>query len=166
MELLIPDTGLFFWMVLSFGIVFIILAKFGFPIITRMVAERKTYIEKSLEAAIEANKKLESVRDEAEGILVSAQKEQVRILNEATDTRNKMIVEAREQARVEGLKELEEVKRQIQIEKEDAIRDIRRQVAELSVDVAEKVLRSNLDNKEKQQSLIERLLDETMVSKS
>lgn len=166
MELLIPETGLLFWMLLSFGIVFLLLAKFGFPVITRMVAERKSYIEKSLDAAKEANKKLENIKTEAEGILASAQKEQVKILNEATDTRNKMIAEAREQARIEGLKELEEVKMLIKTEKEEAIRDIRRQVAELSVDVAQKVLRSKLDNEKEQLSLIDRLLDETMVSKS
>ena len=134
MSLLVPDSGLLFWMLLSFGIVFFVLAKYGFPVIVKMVNERK--------------------------------EEQARILNEAAATRDRIIKEAKEQARIEGDKMMEEVKRQIQAEKEDAIRDIRRQVAVLSVDIAEKVLRKNLDDENKQTAMIDRLLDELTVSKN
>jgi len=164
--LLMPETGLLFWMLLSFGIVFAILAKFGFPIITKMVEDRKTYIEKSLDAAREANEQLAQVKSEGEAILVAAQKEQVKILAEAASTRDKIVEEARVQARAEGAKELENIRKQIQAEKEEAIKDIRRQVAILSVDIAEKVLRNKLDNQSEQMKMIDRLLDEAMVSKS
>lgn len=166
MSLLTPDFGLLFWMLLSFGIVFFILAKFGFPVITKMVEERKTYIEKSLDAAQEANRQLAEIKTQSEAILADAQKEQVKILAEAASTRDRIINEAREQARVEGKKELEEIRKQIQAEKDEAIKDIRRQVAVLSVDIAEKVLRHELDNQKEQMELIDRLLDETIVSKS
>jgi F-type H+-transporting ATPase subunit b len=164
--LLKPDVGLLFWMLLSFGIVFFILAKFGFPIIIKMVEERNAYIEKSLDAAKEANKQLASIKEETESILASARTEQVKILKDAESTRNRIISEAKELAHAEGLKELEILRLQIQREKEDAIKDIRRQVAVLSVDIAEKVIRNNLDRSNEQMAMIDRLIDENMVSKS
>lgn len=161
-----PEFGLVFWMFLCFGIVFFILAKYGFPIITKMVEERKVYIEKSLDAAREANEQLAKVKSEGEVILAEAQKEQVKILAEAASTRDRIIEEAKQAARSEGAKELENIRKQIQTEKEEAIKDIRRQVAVLSVDIAEKVLRNKLDNQDEQMKMIDRLLDEAMVSKS
>ena len=166
MSLLVPDSGLLFWMLLSFGIVFFVLAKYGFPVIIKMVNERKEYIDRSLEVAKEANEQLANLKAEGETIMAKAHEEQARILNEAAATRDRIIKEAKEQARIEGDKMMEEVKRQIQAEKEDAIRDIRRQVAVLSVDIAEKVLRKNLDDENKQTEMIDRLLDELTVSKN
>ena len=167
LSLLVPDSGLLFWMLLSFGIVFLVLAKFGFPIITKMVDERKQYIDHSLIVAKEANEQLANIKAEGESILAKANEEQVRILKEAAEARERIVREAKEQARIEGDKMLSEVRRLIQIEKEDAIRDIRRQVAILSVDIAEKVLRKNLDSKEAQMGMIDRMLDElTNVSKN
>lgn len=166
MGLLQPESGLLFWMLLSFGIVFFVLAKFGFPIITKMVDERKNYIQDSLDAAQKANEQLASIKEQSDAILTSAKTEQVKILKEAAETRDRIVNEAKEQAKIAGAKELEEIRKQIQAEKEQAIRDIRRQVAELSVDVAEKVLRGSLKDSEAQMSMIDRLVDEAMVSKS
>lgn len=166
MSLLIPDSGLLFWMLLSFGIVFFILAKFGFPVITKMVDDRKAYIDHSLEVAKDANEQLAHIKLESETILAKAHEEQTRILNEALAARDTIIKEAKEKAQIVGHKELEEVKKQIQLEKEEAIRSIRREVATLSVDIAEKVLRKNLDSDQKQMEMIDRLLDEITTSKS
>ncbi|EGK01619.1 MAG: F0F1 ATP synthase subunit B [Dysgonomonas sp.] len=166
MNLLLPESGLLFWMLLSFGIVFFILAKFGFPVITKMVDERKNYIQDSLDAAHKANEQLAKIKEKSDELLNSAKAEQVKILKDAADTRDRIVNEAREQAKVAGAKELEEIRKQIQAEKEQAIRDIRRQVAELSVDVAEKVLRESLKDPKAQMSMIDRLVDEAMVSKS
>ena len=166
MSLLTPDSGLLFWMLLCFGIVFFVLAKFGFPVIIKMVNERKEYIDHSLVVAKEANEQLANLKAEGETILAKAREEQVRILNEASATRERIISEAKTQAQIEGTKMLEEVKLQINAEKEDAIRDIRRQVAVLSVNIAEKVLRKDLDSEDEQMEMIERLLDETFTSKN
>ena len=164
--LLKPELGLVFWMLICFGFVFIVLAKYGFPVITKMVEERKKYIENSLEAAQKANEQLATIKEQGEEILSSAKAEQVKILKEAADTRDRIIAEAREQAKVAGHKEMEDIRLQIQAEKDQAIRDIRRQVAEISVDVAEKVLRTSLNDANEQKSMIDRLIDEAMVSKS
>ena len=69
MSLFTPDVGLIFWMLLSFGIVFFVLAKWGFPVITRMVDDRKRFIDQSLEAAREANAKLEGIKAEGEALV-------------------------------------------------------------------------------------------------
>lgn len=164
--LLQPESGLLFWMLLSFGIVFFVLAKYGFPIITKMVENRNAYIEKSLDAAKEANNQLAHIKEESEAILAKAREEQVKILKDAENTKTSIINEAKNQARIEGQKELDELRKQIQREKDDAIRDIRRQVTLLSVDIAEKVLRNNLSDSKEQMAMIDRLIDETMVSKS
>ena len=160
MSLFTPDVGLIFWMLLSFGIVFFVLAKWGFPVITRMVDDRKRFIDQSLEAAREANAKLEGITAEGEALLAQAREEQRLILKDATNTRDRIIEEAREKARTEGALMLEEARQQIQHEKEMAIRDIRRQTAELAVEVAEKIMRTNLASERQQMDLVERLLDE------
>ena len=158
MELLTPDFGTFFWMLVSFIIVFVILAKFGFPALVNMVNERKQYIDDSLKSAREANEKLSHIKEESESILVEARKEQARILKEAMDTRTQIVNEARDKAKAEGGRLLEEARKQIQKEKDDAIRDIRKQVAELSVEVAQKILRKQLSSEVEQNGMIERML--------
>ncbi len=164
MGLLTPDPGLLFWMVVVFGIVFFLLAKFGFPVIIKMVDDRKAYIDNSLKAAREANEQLANVKVEGEKILAQAHEEQARILKSATETRDRIIREAQEKARLEGDRLMEEMKKQIETEKESAIRDIRRQVALLSVGIAEKVMRTKLADEKEQTELISRLVDEMVES--
>jgi F-type H+-transporting ATPase subunit b len=164
MGLLTPDPGLLFWMVVVFGIVFFLLAKFGFPVIIKMVDDRKAYIDNSLKAAREANEQLAKVKIEGEKILAQAHEEQARILKSATETRDRIIREAQEKARLEGDRLMEEMKKQIETEKESAIRDIRRQVALLSVGIAEKVMRTKLADEKEQTELISRLVDEMVES--
>ena len=166
MSLLTPDSGLLFWMLISFGIVVFVLAKFGFPVILKMVEERKEFIEDALLKAEKARTELDSVKAEAELILDKARKEHQQIMNEASQLREVLIQEAKTKAIGEADKIIENARLQIQNEKDDAIRDIRKQVAGLSVDIAEKVLRNKLDNKEEQLGMIQRLIDEMNISKS
>lgn len=166
MSLLLPDSGLLFWMFLSFGIVAFILVKYGFPVIIKMVESRKTYIDESLLIAKQAYEQMAVVKAQGEAIVDNARKEQVKIMNEAAQTRDLLIKDAKEKAGIEAIKLVEDARKQILIEKEDAIRDIRRQVAELSVDIAEKVLRGQLEKKDEQMNMINRLLDEINISKS
>ena len=95
MSLLLPDSGLLFWMFVAFGIVFVILAKYGFPIIIRMVEDRKVYIDQSLEVAREANAQLSKLKQEGDALVAAANKEQGRILKEAMEERDKIVHEAR-----------------------------------------------------------------------
>ena len=164
MGLLTPDPGLLIWMLITFGVVFFILAKYGFPVVIKMVDERKAYIDNSLKAAREANEQLANVKQESEKVLAQAREEQGRILSEAAATRDRIIKDAQERAQREGQRLMDEVKKQIETEKESAIRDIRRQVAVLSVGIAEKIMRNKLADEKEQTELIGRMLDEMIES--
>ncbi|MBN2659631.1 MAG: ATP synthase F0 subunit B, partial [Tannerellaceae bacterium] len=98
MSLLVPDTGLLFWMVLSFGIVFFILAKYGFPVILKSVEQRKEYITNSVEAAKEANSRLAEIKQEGEVLLAEVRKQQKEILNEALADKERILTEAHQKA--------------------------------------------------------------------
>lgn len=163
MSLLLPDTGLLFWMTLVFLIVLFILWKFGFPVIIKMVNDRKAFIDESLRKAHEANEKLANIQKEGESILQEAREKQAQILREAAETRETIVKKAEEKARDEGARLLADAKTQIETEKQNAIRDIRTQVAELSVQIAEKILREKLSDGDKQNALIDRLLDDISV---
>lgn len=104
------------------------------------------------------------MKAEGEKVLAQAREEQARILNEASATRDRIIKDAQERAMLEGQRLMDEMKKQIETEKESAIRDIRRQVAVLSVDIAEKIMRSKLADEKEQMELIDRMLDEMLES--
>lgn len=165
MGLLLPETGLLFWMLLSFIVVFAVLAKFGFPVITRMVEERREYVEQSLQAAKEANDQLAQVKSQSEALLQSAREQQMKIFNEASATRDRIVAEAKAQAQAETQRQIEDAKRQIRLEQDAAIRAARSEIALLAVDIAQKVIREKLDNTPAQMSMIDRLLDEAPVMK-
>lgn len=164
MGLLTPDPGLLFWMIVTFGVVFFLLAKYGFPVIIKAVESRKAYIDNSLKAAREANEQLARVKQESDKILARAREEQNRILGDAAVTRDRIVKDARDRAVTEGQRLMAEVKKQIEAEKESAIRDIRRQVAVLSVGIAEKIMRGKLADAKEQEALIDRMLDEMLES--
>jgi F-type H+-transporting ATPase subunit b len=166
MALLTPDSGLLFWMLISFGIVVFVLAKFGFPIILKMVEERKAYIEESLLMAEKARMELQQVKSEGIQIIADARKEHQAILAEATLLKDKLVKDAHVSAQIEADKVIAESRRLIEHEKNEALRQIRNQVAEISVNIAEKVMRSKLDETNEQQKMIQRLLDEISISKS
>ncbi len=160
MDLLLPESGLLFWMTLVFLIVFFILKKFGFPAIISMVVARKVFIDDSLKKAHEANDMLANIQKEGESILQEAREKQAAILKEAAETRDAIVEKAQDKAREEGARLLSEAKAQIETEKQNAVREIRAQVAQLSVQVAEKVLKDKLSSDKAQMDLINRLLDE------
>ena len=160
MSLITPDFGLLFWMVVIFGLVFFLLAKFGFPIISKAVQQRSDHIADSLKAADQAQASLANLAKEQAQLIEQTRLEQSRILKEASEAREKIIAQAREDASAEAAKLLEHAKVEIAAERESAIRDIRRQVAMISVEVAEKIVRKDLEGDEAQQGLIDRMVDE------
>ena len=159
-SILTPDFGLLFWMLLAFLIVFFLMAKYGFPIITKMVEDRKNYIDESLQMAHEANERLAGIQQESERLLAEARAKQAEILAQAKATGDSIVSEARNKAQADGAKLLQEAKAQIAAEKENALRDIRQTVADLSIVIAEKVVRQKLANNDEQQALIEQMLNE------
>ena len=161
MNLMLPDSGLLFWMTIIFAIVFFLLAKFGFPVITGMVEKRTRRIDEAIGAAREAEERLKGLSAEQERLIAEARAEQARILQETAAERDRMLVQAQEQAREEAGRIMEETKVRIAEEKEAALRDVRREVARLSVAVAEKIIRKELSDDRSQMELIDKIIEET-----
>ena len=165
MDLLIPEVGTIIWMLIAAGIVFFILVKWGFPMITDMVDKRNEYIDKSLDAAKKANERLEGIQKECDELLKETRAEKARILKEAADRRDEIIAEAENRAKESGEKLISDAREQIRLEKEEALRSLRRQVAELSVEVAERVVLKELATDEDQLLLIDRMIDDVKTEK-
>lgn len=160
MNLMLPDSGLLFWMTIIFVIVFLVLAKFGFPIITGMVEKRAKRIDDAISAAREAESRLQGLAAEQERLIGEARAEHDRILKEAALEREKMMAAAQEQARAEAGKIMDETRERIREEKEAALRDIRKEVAVISMAIAEKVVRKELSGPAGQKEMIDRIFDE------
>ena len=154
MSLVTPDTGLLFWMVIIFGIVFFILAKFGFPVITKMVNERTESINKSLAMAEEARGELANLNKEQAELLLQAKKERARIMDDAAKMKASIIEQAKAQAQEEASR------LEITAEKESALQDIRKEVAMLSMNVSEKILRSDFASEDVQKRYVDKVMEE------
>ena len=160
MSLVTPDFGLLFWMTLIFAIVFFVLAKWGFPAITGMVDKRSDRINESIEKVRKAEVMLSEMAERQAAMLEETRAEQGRILREASQARDAMVSQAKQQAQEEATKILDHARTQIAAEKETALKEIRCQVASLSVEVAEKILRDKLSDTTTQMDLVTRMVDE------
>ena len=164
MSLITPDFGLLVWMTLIFGIVFFVLAKWGFPMITDSVQKRADRINESIKKAKEAEESLRNLASEQDAIVEKARKEQAKIMKEASASRDALIEQAKVQASDEAAKIIDQARTQIAAEKESALRDVRKEVAMLSVAVAEKVMRKDLAQDSGRDELLRRLVDEIASS--
>ncbi len=160
MSLITPDFGLLVWMTLIFGIVFFVLAKWGFPMITGSVEKRAQRINDSIKEAKEAEERLRNLAEEQSRMIEEARQEQSRILKEAAASRDNIVEQAKVQAREEASRILDQARTQIAAEKESALRDVRKDVAMVAVSVAEKVLKKSLADSGDQAGLVDRLMDE------
>ena len=164
MSLITPDFGLLFWMTLIFAIVFFLLAKFGFPLITGMVKKRSDSIEKSLRDAESARKEMKKLASEQKRMLEETRKEQARILNEAAEAGDRIMQDARQRAAEQTAAMIEQAREDIRIETETARRKLAGEVTNLSIEVAEKLLRGHLNSTERQTELIDRMIEEARRS--
>lgn len=160
MSLVTPDFGLVVWMALIFGIVLFILARFGFPIITKSVEERSERINSAIQQAKETEERIINLKKEQERILEETRAERNAMLKEAALTRQQIISDATYDARVQTERMIEKAKTEIDAEKELALKEVRSQMAEMSLQIAEKVIRKSLDNDKAQLQYIDRLIDE------
>ena len=165
MGLLQPEAGVLFWMTLAFAVVFIVLARYGFPVIVRAIEERKAYIDRSLEEARAAERKLRELDAEGQAVRAAAERERGRILREAAETRDALLAEARRRADEEGARIVAAAREKAEGEREAILEDARHQVALLSIAITEKMLRERLDDEASQTRLAEKMLDE-MESRS
>ncbi len=160
MGLVTPDYGLLFWMVLSFGIVIFILAKFAWKPILKSLKDREMSIENALESAKRAKVEMEELQAGNEKIIIEAKIERDRLIKEAKEVKEVIIKEAKDDASVEANKIVLLARKEIESEKSLAVNEIKSQVTQLSIDIAEKILMKELENKDSQQQYIKKLLKE------
>lgn len=164
MSLFTPELGLIFWMLIAFLIVVFILGKFIWPPILKSIAERTAFIAKGVEDAEEAARRLQEAQTKEKELLDHAHSEQIRMLNETEQLKNQLIEEARQEASKERQKVLEQTNQAIAMAKLDAMKDVRKEVVKLSIQVSEKILRQDLDNKKAREQLIEKMVNELNIN--
>ena len=166
MEKLINEfsIGLFFWQTLLFGLLLFLLWKFAWKPILNAVNDREDGIKDALAAAENAKKEMQNVTADSEKLLKEARAEREGMLKEAREIKDKLIAESKELAKIEGDKMIKQAQASIESEKKAAVADIKNQVAELSVDIAEKVIREQLANKDKQLKLVDDMLGDIKLN--
>jgi F-type H+-transporting ATPase subunit b len=158
MDLFKPDVGLLFWMLLSFVILFVILRKYAWPGFLRGISERNKYIEEALISAQKAKEQLDAFQQESQELIIQAKEEQIKMLQEGKRIKDTIVSEAKEQARSEAEKIIDEAHKFIEKQKEEAVKEIDQKVANLSVDVAEIILKKKLEDIEEQKALARKLI--------
>jgi F-type H+-transporting ATPase subunit b len=160
MDLLLPSIGLLFWTLLAFGLVYFILRKFAWKIIIQSLIEREQGIAESLESAKKLKAEMALMKSENESLMAQAREERSQMLKEAKETKDKVISEAKEQAKLEASKIIADANAAIQIEKLAAITDVKNQIGKMVIEISEKVLRKQLDNKPEQEKYIQQMAGE------
>ncbi len=166
MDKLINDFsfGLFFWQIILFVVLLLILRKYAWNPILNAVNDREEGIKNALAEADKARQEMQNINADNERILKEARTERDGMLKEARDIKNNLIEEAKEEAKTQGNKLIEQAKASIQSEKLAAISDLKNQVAELSMNIAEKVVKDELSNKDKQLKLVAQMLKEAKLN--
>lgn len=164
MGLVTPNPGTIFWMLIIFGIVLFVLRKFAWKPILNALKEREESIASALNSAEEAKREVADLRADNDKIIAEARQEKNIILKEAKEMKDKIIAEAKEKTMQETARSIELAKRQIQSEKDAAINDLKKQVAELSVMIAEKVLKKELTSKTEQEKMVDGLVDDIKLN--
>ena len=158
MGLVTPDYGTIFWMVLSFSIVLFVLGKFAWPAILSGLKEREASISAALQSAEKAKEDMQQLQADNERILQEAKQERDQLFKDAKEVKNKMIESAKAEAQSEAAKMIKNAKETIENEKNAAITEIKEQVANLSVEIAQKILKKELAGDKDQQDLIDNKL--------
>ncbi|PKP21966.1 MAG: ATP synthase F0 subunit B [Bacteroidetes bacterium HGW-Bacteroidetes-20] len=160
MELITPAFGLIFWMLIGFGILFFLLAKFAWPVITKAIADRENYIQEQLDAAETVKAEMKNLHSEHQQLLLQAKEERDKILADARKIVEKMNEDAKIVRDKEYEARMEETRATIRNEKMKAITEIKNEIALLSIDIAEKVLREELTTTERQEQIVRKWVDE------
>ncbi len=164
MGLVTPDFGLLVWMLLSFGIVLFVLTKYAWKPILKGIRNRENKIEEALLAAERTKAEMAKLQADNEKILAEARTERDKLIQEARQMKDKIIDEAKAVATEESHKLIQTARQSIEQEKKAALKEIKDQVSELSVLVAEKILKEKLAGIANQNEYIEKLLGEIKLN--
>jgi|SRR5690606_14287755 len=164
MGLLTPDLGLFFWTLIAFLLVIFILKKFAWKPILNTLSERETQIADSIATAQKVKAEMSQLKADNEKLLAAAREERSQMLKEAKDTKEKIIAEAKNQAKTEANKILEDARLQIENQKNAALTEVKNEIGTLAVEVAEKILRKQLADPAAQHQYVKMLADEIKLN--
>lgn len=165
-SLVTPAIGTIVWTLIIFGMLLVLLRIFAWKPIMGAIKAREDSIKGSLEAADEARLDMERLKADNDAIMKEARKERDVLMKEGREARDKMLGEAKDQAKTEADRIVEKARLGIEKEKQSAISEVRNLVADLSVDIAEKILKENLKNQPEQDKLINRLLDDVDLNQN
>jgi len=160
MELITPSVGTMFWGGVVFILLLILLAKFAWKPMLTAVKEREQSIAESLELADKTKHEMQQLQAQNEKLLKEARIERDNIIKEANEVSKKLVAEARDNAKVEANKIIEDAQKAIINEKNQAMAEIKTHVAALSLEIAEKVIKGELSSDDKQKTLANQLVED------
>lgn len=160
MELFTPDFGLVFWMFVAFGVLFLVLWRFAWPIILKTVDSRADLIDKGVEYAQEAKEQLDNARQQADSFLNEARRQQADMLREADRMKTQIIEQARKEAQTAAAKEMENARIQIQQQHKEAQQQFRNQVSNFAFDIAGKIIGQQMSADKAQEQFVDKMLDQ------
>ncbi|MDR2971251.1 MAG: F0F1 ATP synthase subunit B [Bacteroidales bacterium] len=166
MELITPSFGLIFWMLIGFGILVFILAKYAWPVIIKMINEREQFIQQQLTEAGLVRDEMKNLKSEHAQLLIQAKDERDKIITDARKMVEKMNDEARLRREREADTMLNETRKAIENEKMKALTEIKNEIANLSIEVAEKILRSELKESSRQEEFIQQWVAELKMKEN
>ena len=158
------SIGLFFWQTLLFVLLLLLLKKYAWKPMLAAVNDREEGIRNALDSAEKAKLEMQNLQADNQKLLKEARSERESMLKEAREIKNKMIEDAKDQAKEEAGKLVAQAQASIETEKKAAIAELKSQVANLSIEIAEKVVREELSNKDKQIKLVESMLGEATLN--
>jgi F-type H+-transporting ATPase subunit b len=164
MELVTPGLGLIFWQTLVFIIVLFILSKFAWKPILGSLKERESSIDQALQAANQARLEMAALKADNEKLLDEARSERDRILKSAQVSSENIIQEAKEKAQSESARILQEAQQAIRNERQAAVAEIKKEIVSLSVEIAEKLLKKQLQDQAAQKALVNDLIKDTQLN--
>tara|TARA_B100000795_G_scaffold221573_1_gene176269 strand:+ start:2437 stop:2931 length:495 start_codon:yes stop_codon:yes gene_type:complete len=164
MDLITPGLGLVFWTAITFLCLLFILKKFAWKPILGAVSDREKSIKDALASAEEAKKEMQNLNASNEQLLKDARSERDALMKDARDIKNRMITEAKEEAKEVTSKLIENAHTSIEQEKQAALAELKKQVADLSIGIAETVIKKELASREDQLKLVEGILKEVKLS--
>lgn len=164
MDLLTPEFGLFFWTLLAFLIVFFILRKFAWKPILSMLGEREKGIADSIATADRIKEEMRQFKSDNEKLLMEAREERTAMLREAKEIRDKIVGEAKDQAKAEANKIIVDAQHQIEQQKNAAITAVKNEIGSLAVEVAERIIRKELSAKDGQEMYMQMLAEEIKLN--
>ncbi len=164
MDLLLPHLGLIVWTVLAFLVVLFILKKYAWTAILKGLNDREANIANSIATADKVRAEMASLKSENEALLVAAREERAMMLKEAKEIKDKMINDAKDDAKVQAAKIITDAQASIQNQKMAALTDIKNEVGKMVIEISEKILRKELANKADQESYITKLADDIKLN--